>query len=166
MVVRIKLTLIIAAAILAALLILWESLNGGIVTRYPLADVNNPGISNWWGLLTFPLLTWGALIIAEKRNAQTDDGESAGDTSALQKKDLIGGLAFGLLMGVLWELGQQEILQYLILLPWVTALFCAFIYLKKPGLGAGYGLYLWRRITSRIRADDTDSRVLYLFAIQ
>lgn len=86
MVVRIKLTLIIAAAILAALLILWESLNGGIVTHYPLADVNNPSISNWWGLLTFPLLTWGALIIAEKRNAQTDDGESAGDTSALQKK--------------------------------------------------------------------------------
>jgi hypothetical protein len=33
-------------------------------------------------------------------------------------------------MGVLWELGQQEILQYLILLPWVIALFLR-IYLPE-----------------------------------
>ena len=58
--------LVFAAAILAALLIFWEYLNGGVVTHYPLADADNPGTSNWWGLLTFPLLTWAALIIAEK----------------------------------------------------------------------------------------------------
>jgi hypothetical protein len=66
MVVRNKPMLVFAAAILAALLIFWEYLNGGVVTHYPLADADNPGISNWWGLLTFPLLTWAALIIAEK----------------------------------------------------------------------------------------------------
>ena len=85
MVVRNKPMLVFAAAILAALLIFWEYLNGGVVTHYPLADADNPGTSNWWGLLTFPLLTWAALIIAEKRKAITDDEASAGDTLVLQK---------------------------------------------------------------------------------
>jgi len=139
MIVRNKLILIVAAALLAALLILWEYLNGGVVTHYPLADADNPGISNWWGLLTFPLLTWVALIIAEKRKAKTDDGEPAGDTLVLQKNYLIGGLAFGLLMGVLWEFGQGDILQYLILLPWVIALFLR-IYLPETTLGFVLGM--------------------------
>jgi len=101
-----------------------------------LADADNPGISSWWGLLTFPLLTWIALIIAEKRNAQTDNGEFAGDTLVLQKNYLIGGLAFGLLMG---EFGQGDILQYLILLPWVIALFLR-INLPETTLGFVLGM--------------------------
>ena len=121
---------------MAARLILRESLNAGVVAHYPLADADNPGISSWWGLLTFPLLTWIALIIAEKRNAQTDNGEFAGDTLVLQKNYLIGGLAFGLLMG---EFGQGDILQYLILLPWVIALFLR-IYLPETTLGFVLGM--------------------------
>lgn len=139
MVVRNKPMLVFAAAILAALLIFWEYLNGGVVTHYPLADADNPGISNWWGLLTFPLLTWAALIIAEKRKAITDDEASAGDTLVLQKNYLKGGLAFGLLMGVLWELGQQEILQYLILTPWLLS-FLLRIYLPETTLGFVLGM--------------------------
>lgn len=42
-------------------------------------------------------------------------------------------------MGVLWELGQQEILQYLILLPWVIALFLR-IYLPEKNLGLVLGM--------------------------
>ena len=121
---------------MAARLILRESLNAGVVAHYPLADADNPGISSWWGLLTFPLLTWIALIIAEKRNAQTDNGEFAGDTLVLQKNYLIGGLAFGLLMG---EFGQGDILQYLILLPWVIALFLR-INLPETTLGLVLGM--------------------------
>jgi len=121
---------------LAARLILRASLNAGVVAHYPLADADNPGISSWWGLLTFPLLTWIALIIAEKRNAQTDNGEFAGDTLVLQKNYLIGGLAFGLLMG---EFGQGDILQYLILLPWVIALFLR-INLPETTLGFVLGM--------------------------
>ena len=121
---------------MAARLILRESLNAGVVAHYPLADADNPGISSWWGLLTFPLLTWIALIIAEKRNAQTDNGEFAGDTLVLQKNYLIGGLAFGLLMG---EFGQGDILQYLILLPWVIALFLR-INLPETTLGFVLGM--------------------------
>lgn len=121
---------------MAARLILRASLNAGVVAHYPLADADNPGISSWWGLLTFPLLTWIALIIAEKRNAQTDNGEFAGDTLVLQKNYLIGGLAFGLLMG---EFGQGDILQYLILLPWVIALFLR-INLPETTLGFVLGM--------------------------
>ena len=139
MLVRNKLTLIIAAAILAALFILREYLNGGVVTHYPLADANNPGISNWWGLLTFPLLTWVMLVVVQKRKPKTNDTEPTGDTIVLQRNYFIGGLAFGLLMGVLWELGQQEILQYLILLPWLIAPFLR-IYLPETTLGFVLGM--------------------------
>jgi hypothetical protein len=57
----------------------------------------------------------------------------------LQKNYLKGGLAFGLLMGVLWELGQQEILQYLILTPWLLSFFLR-IYLPETTLGFVLGM--------------------------
>jgi hypothetical protein len=52
-----------ACATLAALLISgahlgWESLNGGIASHHLLANPDLPAISNGWGLLTLPLLTW------------------------------------------------------------------------------------------------------------
>ena len=139
MLVKNKLTLTVAAAILAALFILWEYFNGGVVTHYPLADANNPGISNWWGLLTFPLLTWIVLIIVEKRKSKTDGTESTSNSIVLQKSYFISGLAFGLFMGVLWEFGQEELLQYLILLPWVISLFLR-IHLPETTLGFVLGM--------------------------
>lgn len=64
-----KLTLIIVSVIPALALILWEYFNGGVATHYPGADSSNLGLSNWWGLLTIPTLTWAALSLIKRRRS-------------------------------------------------------------------------------------------------
>ena len=48
-------------------------------------------------------------------------------------------MAFGLAMGILWELGQEAVLQYLILLPWLMAPFVR-IYQPETSLGFVLGM--------------------------
>jgi hypothetical protein len=130
-----KLTLIIVSVIPALALILWEYFNGGVATHYLGADSSNLGLSNWWGLLTIPTLTWAALsLIKRRRSAKKDEGRETSDTIALQKPYLIGGLVFGLVAAMLWELGQQEYLPYVMLSPWILSLFLK-IYLPETTLG-------------------------------
>ena len=137
MVIRNKLTLTLSAALLALLHLLWEYFNGGVVTHYPLADASNPGISNWWGLLSFPALTWIALSIIEKRSS-TEKGEAA-SSIVFRHQYFLAGLTFGLMASLLWAFGQEEILQYVMLLPLVLSLFLR-IYLPETTLGFVLGM--------------------------
>jgi hypothetical protein len=129
-----KLTLIIVSVIPALALILWEYFNGGVATHYPGADSSNLGLSNWWGLFTIPTLTWAALSLIERRSATKDEKRNTNSPIALQKAYLIGGLVFGLVAAMLWELGQQEYLPYVMLSPWILSLFLK-IYLPETTLG-------------------------------
>lgn len=134
-----KTILIGGAALIALAHILLEYFTGGVVTHYPLADANNPGISNWWGLITFPTLTWAALSLIEKRESKHDTENAIDGELPLQKRYFLGGLVFGILMAGLWEIGQEDILQYLILLPFVFALGLR-IYLPETTLGFVLGM--------------------------
>lgn len=129
-----KLTLIIVSVIPALALILWEYFNGGVATHYPGADSSNLGLSNWWGLLTIPILTWVALSLIERRTVKKQEPPKTGSNIALQKPYFIGGLAFGLIAALLWELGLQEYLPYVMLSPWILSL-CLRIYLPETTLG-------------------------------
>ena len=102
--------------------------------HYVGADSSNPGISNWWGLVTIPMLTWAALGLIEGRDFNKVEGRDTSNTIALQKKYFAGGLIFGVTAAVLWELGQQQYLSYVMLLPWVLSLFLR-IYLPETTLG-------------------------------
>lgn len=136
---RNKLHITVGVAALALLHILVEYINGGVVTHYLLADSSNPGISNWWGLLTLPLLTWAVLQTIEIRNAKTSTKDGADGELGLKKAYLAGGLCFGLSAALLWELGQEGILQYVILLPWVLSPFLR-IYYPETTLGLVLGM--------------------------
>ena len=46
--------------------IAYEYLTGEVTTHHLLADENLPGISNWWGLLSIPLLTIITITITQK----------------------------------------------------------------------------------------------------
>jgi hypothetical protein len=127
-----KLLLTLIAAALALMHILWEFFTGGVVTHYPLADDSNPGLSNWWGLITIPVLTWIMLSLVERRNSK--DGASNKEQPKVNPQYFLGGLAFGLLMALLWEAGQEDILQYLILAPWLMAFFVK-TYLPETTIG-------------------------------
>lgn len=125
--------------LLTALHLALEFFQGGVVTHYPLADTSNPGISNWWGLVTLPILTWVVLTVAQLKASRRQDKAQPSNLILLQKNYLFGGLAFGLAMGILWELGQEAVLQYLILLPWLMAPFVR-IYQPETSLGFVLGM--------------------------
>lgn len=47
----------------------WELSHGGVVSHHLLAQPDLPSVSNWWGLLTVPLLGWVASRVVIRRAA-------------------------------------------------------------------------------------------------
>ncbi|MEP5637208.1 MAG: hypothetical protein ABJL43_16605 [Maribacter dokdonensis] len=51
----------------AWVLIAWDYFHDGVSTHYLLHDENMPGISNWWGALIIPVLSYMTLSRIQKR---------------------------------------------------------------------------------------------------
>ncbi|MEQ8712622.1 MAG: hypothetical protein RIC80_06375 [Cyclobacteriaceae bacterium] len=132
----IKLKAIIGTAAFTLALITFEHFDGGVITHYPLADDNLPGISNWWGMLTIPLLTWITFSFTGRRK---NNDNSRPPAHLIKNPYLLGGLVFGAIVGLLWEIDQEAILQYFIMLPVLLALF-AKVYLPESLLGFALGM--------------------------
>lgn len=47
--------------------LLWEHLNGGVISHNLLHRSDYPAISNWWGLLILPFIAWLSTVRIEKR---------------------------------------------------------------------------------------------------
>lgn len=51
--------ILVAIALLAeSIHLAWEYFHGGVVAHHFLARADMPSVSNWWGLLLIPALTW------------------------------------------------------------------------------------------------------------
>lgn len=64
---RLTLTAIVSLAIWS--LLIWQQLHDGVPAHSFMARDDMPSISNWWGALTLPLLTWIALGSIQSRLA-------------------------------------------------------------------------------------------------
>lgn len=102
---------------LTAICILFEYIHGGVVSHHLLAREDLPSFSNWWGLLTVPLVSWIVISLIERR-AKKDTCNKIN----ILKRFLIG-LGFGAILSLLWEFNLEKILQYLIFLPFIIAFF-------------------------------------------
>jgi hypothetical protein len=98
---RVLLTAIVAIAI--GSLLSWQQLNGGVPSHSFLARKDMPSISNWWGLLTLPLLTWFALGNLQGRLAAGRTTRQAALLGAA------GAAAFGALLAGSYTLGYAEV---------------------------------------------------------
>jgi len=123
-IVNYKLHITLAALVVTALFVIREHFYGGVITHHLLADPDMPGASNWWGLLTVPALAWiiVSFIARRQNNSKAPEQNAESENAQIVKRFLIA-LGLGALMSVLWEFRQEEILQYLILLPVVLAFF-------------------------------------------
>ena len=92
----------VAIASVMALLLGWQHFNGGVPSHHLLADPSLPELSNWWGLLTLPLLTWFLAGRIERRR-QANPAAAHGDLAAF-----VGALVFGALLSLLFTAGQHE----------------------------------------------------------
>ncbi|WP_297693309.1 hypothetical protein [uncultured Eudoraea sp.] len=114
----------IGAFILTFACILWEYFNGGVVSHHLLAREDLPAFSNWWGLLTVPLLFWIAISLINRRQENSDELKSnfqENETAVFRR--FIAALVFGILISLLWEFKFESILKYLILFPILVAFF-------------------------------------------
>lgn len=71
----------------------WEHLHGGVVSHHLLANPDLPAISNWWGLLTIPALTYFLAGRIEQRMAN-------GVARATIVPGVVAALVYGALLAV------------------------------------------------------------------
>ncbi|MDB5746307.1 MAG: hypothetical protein JWP72_1155 [Massilia sp.] len=107
----------VAIAVIMALLLGWQHFNGGVPSHHLLADPSLPELSNWWGLLTLPVLAWYLLGRIERRR-RADPRGAHGDTAGF-----VGALVFGALLSLLFTAGRHEATGYMAQFLLVLALF-------------------------------------------
>lgn len=106
-----------AIAIVMALLLGWQHLNGGVPAHHVLADPGLPLISNWWGLLSLPVLAWYLLGRIERRR-QAAPRAAHSDFAAFT-----GALVFGVILSLVFTAGQTTATETMVQALLVLALF-------------------------------------------
>ena len=97
-------------------LLAWNHYHGGVPSHHILANKDLPEISNWWGGLLLPLLTWFLLYRIQKRVIRDINGNS--ETVKFPKHILYGfagSLLFGVLLSIFFTLNYSDIPGYLLL---------------------------------------------------
>ncbi len=100
---RFRVLTTLAITIALATLLTWQHLHGGVPSHSFLARDDWPSISNWWGLLTLPVLTWWALTNLASRIERRRVTPGAALAGAL------GALLFGALLAGSYSLGYSEV---------------------------------------------------------
>lgn len=103
---RIGLTTLVALAIWS--LLIWQHFHDGVPAHHLLHDPELPRISNWWGGLLLPVLTWGLLSLSRRR-------VKAMESPRIQPViiGLLAGLLYGVGMSVTFFTGYESITSYL-----------------------------------------------------
>lgn len=111
-----KFFLLIAVLLYTIGWLLWEHFNGGVLTHHLLQQKDLPGISNWWGLIWLPALTWILLSRIESRKSRLKAGQSK---RVFHTGLFLAGLILGVLLAVCFRLDIKIVLDnfpYLLLL--------------------------------------------------
>lgn len=101
-------------------LLIWDFYHGGVPAHHILNDKNLPEISNWWGGLLLPLLTWISFYWIKKR-IHTESAESAFPRAILY--GFIGALFMGILLAAFFTFGDENFPAYILLIILVSGLF-------------------------------------------
>lgn len=104
-------------AMVMAFLLAWQHVHGGVPAHHLLADPDMPALSNWWGLLTLPLLAWFLLGRIDIRRKA--------DPAAVprMRAAFAGALLYGAAMATLFTAGHAGITNALAMSIFMLALF-------------------------------------------
>lgn len=117
-------------------LLAWDYYHGGVPKHHILHREDLPAISNWWGALIIPLLTWLLLLRIKKRLVR--DSVDRKDTQNVIYR-FFSALFFGILLSVLFSLGYTDALGYLFIGVLLIALLFP-IYMAECLLGFVIGM--------------------------
>ena len=110
----------IIAIVFVLCLLLLEHLQGGIVSHHLLARKDMPKISNWWGVLIVPIMTWILLSLIQKNNLKSSNHQKS--VSDKEIYGFIGAFIFGVTVTILFY-NAPELPGYFMLMTFVLALF-------------------------------------------
>jgi hypothetical protein len=121
-------------------LLSWNHFHGGVPSHHILDNENLPAISNWWGGLLLPLLTWFLLYRIQKRLIHENDEQSKKSKSSITiLYGFIGALLFGILLSAFFTFGYSDIPGYMLLGLLLLAL-CFPVYRAECILGFVIGM--------------------------
>jgi MFS family permease len=92
-------------------LLAWDYYHGGVPTHHILQRADLPGISNWWGAVLLPLITWFRI---QKRVVSNDNSQ----VSKFPKNIIYGftgALIFGITLSLFFTLGTTEMPFYMLI---------------------------------------------------
>ncbi len=107
-----KLTLkirIIFTAIVTLLIwthLAWDYFHEGVPTHHILHREDLPGISNWWGGIVLPLLTWFLLVLIQNKVNQHDKSDVKNSLIYFFYR-FLGALMFGVLLSFFFTIGSD-----------------------------------------------------------
>ena len=119
---RLFFTALVAVAIWG--LLAWDYAHGGVPRHHLLANPTLPSVSNWWGGLLLPVLTW-VLLAAIVQNATGKDQASPPAHPSFRREGygFTGAVVVGGLIAVLFTLGHPDSAGNVIVGLFIGALF-------------------------------------------
>jgi hypothetical protein len=96
-----------ATALVAAaewMFLVWQHSHGGVPSHHFLARADMPAISNWWGGLILPLMTWFLVGRIYQRVVS-----QAGASKRYALIGFISALCFGVLLSLFFTLGNDQV---------------------------------------------------------
>lgn len=141
---RMRLLITALAAIGVWGLLAWEHTHGGVPSHHLLNRSDMPAISNWWGALLLPVLTWFLLGRIHRRSGEQpreQPGETAGTSTYPPgaAAGFTGALVYGVLLSVFFTLEYSALASYLFQGLFLLALFLP-IYRAEYILGFVLGM--------------------------
>lgn len=120
-------------------LLLWNHFHGGVPSHSILAREDMPSISNWWGALVLPLLTWFLLYRIEQRlrKASAPSGWSPYPSDVVF--GFAGALLFGIVLSTSFALKYADVPFFMLISIFGIALFLP-IYRSEYLLGFVIGM--------------------------
>jgi hypothetical protein len=103
--------------------LMWNYFHGGVPSHHVLQRKDLPEISNWWGALLLPILTWIVLQRIQKRLYTNQDG-TVSKTSKIAVYGFLGSLIYGMTLATFFTLGFSEPPFYML----IGLLFIALFY--------------------------------------
>ena len=86
--------------------LVWDYFHGGVPTHHILQREDLPGMSNWWGGIVLPLITWFLLYLIQKRMNE-DEKSNINSNSNHILYSFLGAFLFGILLSIFFTIGSD-----------------------------------------------------------
>jgi len=103
-----------AAILFIGTTLAWSHFHGGVPSHHFLQRKDMPAISNWWGAIWVPLLTWVSIYRMQQRlKKQEANGADTNKTLRNIVAGFLGSLVFGIVLATTFINGYQNITGYM-----------------------------------------------------